>query len=428
LSSLPGVSPYSVGARNLSNPTNPSNLSMAPRLVVYIGGGSGVFVPCWDVEIDQTAYGTADTFKCTTYIADQAFDYGLLSQATGNPIQIQVFAATGQTPSSSSTSYNERAMSRVWYGFLDEIEFRYHEDTMEIRGRGVLALLVDARSSSRSGLNQTITQVLTQLITEQGLTANVQPSSILAGKVLQDDYSFTARNVRTLEYMQALCDSVGWNIRSQWVGQYPTIICGPPPDPSQVPILYHTWGGPQGGTSLIIRHNALHSHNIKVRVISYTPKTKTQAKSEQVVDLLTGETTIIPLVSKGTQPTGNVTTVGRQKGDASGQFKFSQTEEYVFHVKDVKADDAALKAQQILKYISQHEFIAEYTYMPNPDEIKILAANSPEIIISIDGLSQSSGCGFYHPKRVRWMWNMDEGLRMNMLMANHSIPTNSGGI
>jgi hypothetical protein len=230
------------------------------------------------------------------------------------------------------------------------------------------------------------------------------------------------RNLRVLEYMQMLASGVGWIIRCQGKN----VIVGPPPSKATVPTLIQTWSA-GGATKLRVTHSALHAHDIKVKVLSYLPKSKSRVSSgetQSTTDLLTGQSLQVP--ASATPAASNVQ-AGKQTGFATGNFQFSRAEEYVFHIPGLTAAQANARAALIQNEISRHEFIMELEFTPTSDDLTTLVQNSPEFLIQLRGATQASHNQLYHPRKVTWTYSLSAGLRINVLAVNHDVPVNTGG-
>jgi hypothetical protein len=205
------------------------------------------------------------------------------------------------------------------------------------------------------------------------------------------------------------------------------VLIGPPPATNSVPTITKTHGA-GGDLSLKITHSALHAHDIKVKVVSYLPKTKGRIASSTVdtTDLLTGQgvqapSTTSPAKSKVQAP------IGRQSGFATGNFQYSQQQEYIYHIPGLTAEECDQKAKAIQAELSRHEFIMDMEWSPTGAELTKLIQSSPEFLINLRGCSQASHNQLYHPRHVTWTISQDEGIRVKVTAVNHDIPQDTGG-
>jgi hypothetical protein len=387
---------------------------LKPQVHSYL---QNLYIPAFDVSVEQTAYNTADTISVKSIVSIATTDFGLLSQQNSSPIPMRVLVGAPGDPN----SYNNSVFDQLIYGFLDELDTDYDTDELEFRGRGALALLVDARTTQRVDMNVDVGIAIAKLISSVGLTPKVQPAGVLVGKILGSDFVSIGRNLKILEFIQKLANGIGWITRCQGT----TVIVGPPPSPAQVPVFTKTWSA-GGALTARVKHSALHAHDIKVKVISYLPKSKGRVVTQgtqDLTDLLSGQTLQLPTAG-GTLKTP--VTGGRQSGFATGNFQFSRAEEYVFQIPGLTSAQADARAAKIQAELSRHEFILDMSFTPTPEELRLMVQNSPEFLINMRGFSQASHNQLYHPRQVTWTWNLDDGLKVSILAVNHDIPTTGG--
>jgi len=402
-------------------PTDPNvalNLIMQLRL-------NGVFVPTWRGTVELSAYSVADTASFDTFIANAPVDYGKLSQ-TVSPCPFEVFI--GQAGLISQQSVNQR----VLYGLLEEEACNYEEDRIELRARGVLALLIDQRLTANIPWNQTVDKVISGIIQQYGLQAQVTPTSVVVGTILQADYVAMSRNYRAFEFITALADGLAWDVRVQGT----TVIVGPPPTRGQVPEITKVWGN-NAGEKLRVTHNALHSRNIKVIVKSYLSRTKSRTASLGLdpaeEEFLLGVGGPTPASTpKIAGPSGNQTGFTSVGGSYTGEV-------FTKHFPGLTAQQCDIKAAEIRDEITRHEFIVELTWSPTLEEVQKLVPAGCEWTLNLSGCSQrsanSSSAGVYYPKTVTWEWDSGEtdsgdatGLTCTVLAYNHPQPAPVGGI
>jgi hypothetical protein len=417
-----------------------SDLSGQPRAVVNVGGN---FIPVESLTVEQSLYGSADAAHVDTFLYDlsstaggQVINLGAMSQQTK---YIPVTIAFGNT--ASPAALHGTQLNQLFYGFLEELDADWGMDKYTISARGALALLVDQRISQRIPMNVDIGTAIAGLITTYGygLTPQVGVAGVQVGHVLTADYVSLNRNVRVFDLIQLLAQGVGWDMRVKGT----TVIVGVPPvaaatqnavvaagqsGAAQVPIFVKEWQK-GAGTALTVKHNALHSHNIKVTVVSYINGTKspTTGISGQ------GQTAALlglpaPLASTGYNSLTALRS-GPQAATTSVGEGASNDEEYIFHIPGLTAAQCIAKATLIRDEISRHEFIAELTWSPSSTELASLVQASPEFAIQLTGaaLHQQGHDQLYYPRQITWNYSLTGGLTVTVLMVNHPIPTETGG-
>jgi len=380
---------------------------------------NGVFIPTWRGMVEISAYSVTDTASFDTFIANAPLDYGALSQ-TVSPCPYEVFIGqAGQIMRSN-------ASQRLLYALLEEEDGRYEEDRIELRARGVLALLIDQRITARLPMNQTVDKLIAWVISQFGLTSQVAssvssdfPNGVPAGKLLQYQYVAMSRNYRAFELITALAEGLGWDVRVQGT----TVIVGPPPTRGQVPEISKVWGN-NAGEKLSVIHNALHSRNIKVIVKSYLPHLKVRTASLRAIQnspAILGLPTPGNPSSRGPQPQGNQTGFTSVGGNYTGEV-------YVFHVPGLDANQCDAMASKIRDDLTRREFIVEFTWSPSLQELQTLVPAGTEWTLNLSGCSQRSANGLYHPRKVTWEWDSGEnedgdasGLTCTVSAVNHEL-------
>jgi len=201
---------------------------------------------------------------------------------------------------------------------------------------------------------------------------------------------------------------------------------------AQVPIFQKEWQN-GAGQKFTVKHNALHSHNIKVTVVSYVNGTKTPTtgiSGQGQMAALLGLPVPVPATSAATNTLTKIR-VGPQAATTSVGEGASNDEEYIFHIPGLTAAQCIAKATLIRDEISRHEFIAELTWSPTAAELPKLIAATPEFAIQMTGASlhQQGHDQLYYPRQITWNYDVSSagGLDVTVLMVNHPIPAPTGG-
>ena len=395
------------------------NVALAPRLSAYF---NGVYVPTKEIQLTQTAYGISDTLELYTWCYENS-DWGQLAKDYTGTGRVPITLRAGY--GTNAKNFNPKNSTHILYGFFDEAEDTYDTDETEIRGLGVLSALSDFRITQKAYMNVDAGQAIKEIISSRGLTPVVDTAGVTVGSLLKDDNAAMGRNIRAIEFINLLARGLNWTVRVQ----AQTVTVGFPPERNVVPTLHKTWGV-NAGMTLRVTHNPYSSKNIKVKVVSYLPKTKTRvrgsvnANDPYIQALLAGATMKLP--TPKTPAKAAKAASGRQSGFAAGALGESAAEEYVYNVPHITSDQADALAARIEAEIAMHEYIVQLEFTPTPEELTLIAQNSPNFLINLDGVKPSA-CGLYHMKHVRWIGSIEDGLTIQCLMANHEIPTNTGG-
>lgn len=404
--------------------------SAASRPIAQVRLNSTQFVPIKSVTVEKSAYSVADTATCSTFAAGAPVDYGKLSQ-TAVPCSYEVFLTSGVlnppgTPDDDSRTLHSQGQ-RLLYGLLDQITTTYDDDTIDLTARGVLSLLIDQRMTARLPMNQTVNQVIAGIITQFKLQAQVTPTTVLAGTVLDDDFVSMARNMRAMDVIVGLADYLGWDVRVQGT----TVVVGPPAPRGTVPELSFVWGR-NAGEKLNVVHDALHTRDIKVIVKSYLPRPKSRVSALAQL----GESSVAQILGLPTQTPPSAPSQPAPSGAQSGFTSVGadyQTETYVFHIPGHDADWCNKTAAAIRDDLTRREFIATLEFTPDPDQIAMLVPAGCEFTVYLSGCSQPSHNGLYHPKQVTWSWELGQGqgdttgLTCRIVMVNHELPAPVSG-
>lgn len=409
----------------------------SPRAFAYV---NGIFIPVKQLSVEQTAYASADAAHITTFLYDLGINLGALSQQQKYvPVNITVGNST------NPPAYGGKSYAPLYYGFLEELDADWGADSYTVSSRGILAILIDQRISQRIDMNVDIGDAITALIKKYGygMTTQIGKAGVPVGKVLTADYVSIARNVRVFDLIQVLAQGVGWTMRTKGT----TVIVGPPPvvpttqlattqaisaGSVNAPVFVKQWQGPGigGGTGLTIKHNAMHSHNIKVKVVSYVNKSKGASSGESSDQGQSAALLGMPAPTASTSSTPG----GRQVGTTSVGEGATNDEEYIFHIPGLTAAKCITTANLIRDEISRHEFIAELTFVPTASELLTLVQASPEFAVYLTGeaLHKQGHDQVYFPRRITWNYAVDAGsggggLTVSMLMVNHPVPQPTGG-
>lgn len=372
----------------------------------------GTWVPIESFKVEQTTYGIADNMEITTPLKGSP-DYMAMSQAT-NPMPIALFVSVANT-----------GFQRVFTGYAEDIEDDHETDLTTIKGRGLLANLVDARTSLKALMNVTVTQAITALITRYHLKSRVAASNTKVGTILKGDYVATGRNLKVLDFIHLLCRNEGWSTRVQG----DVVIVGPPPDPTAI-VLPKDWRKGVYLTGPRVTHNALHNRHIVVKVVSYHQGSKKRgrgrAKGQGPISRLLGFPAPLAGTAKPGQRAGRVsdtTTVGEREN----------VEEYVIPVAGLTQDECIRAAELLRDEINRHEFLVDMAFSPSIDEFMLLVKNTPEFTVQITGVEHASAEGAYFPKNVTLAAHIGQegggaGLVCELNLVNHELPAPTGGV
>jgi hypothetical protein len=387
--------------------------NLRPQLLLYI---NNIFIPTESVDVTLSAYGSADTVIARTYFHDLSDDLKGVSLAQLSqkvrpcPVTVKVVNhATGQGP------YD------IFQGILDELDVDFDTDELEIRARGILAILIDQRMSLKVNQNVDIGSAMSKLITSYGLKASVPTAGITVGHALSDDHVAHGRNVRVFDFIRSLASEIGWDVRVR-AG---TVVVGPVADRTKVPEFVRKWGSDTTGlTKLRVTHSALHSHDVKVKVLSYIPKTKGRQASNAQGSIAALLGLPAPLASTHKTSAGGT---GRQSsGFTSVGESINIENEYVIHVVGKTTDQCDKIAANLRDNISRHEFVYDMAWAPADGELKQLAGAGCEFTVRLEGTVEPAFNQSVTPREVKWAWSTTGGLVLSVSGNNLPLPDDSG--
>jgi hypothetical protein len=410
MSSMPPLTVANVVSKAYVAPL--SQRTLKPQLQLFV---NGIFVPTVEITITLGAYGVADKVEAKTF-------FNGLSDAMGGTSIFQMSQKVRPCPVTVKIANHTTGTSPlpVFQGVLDELDAEIDMDTVSINCRGLLAVLIDQRMSLKVDQNVDVGAAISALIKKYGLTPKVGLAGVTVGSVLTADHVAHGRNIRIFDFIRTLANGVGWNVRVQGS----SIVVGPVPDRTAVPEFVRTWGSDTSGfTILKITHCALHSHDIKVKVLSYIPKRKgrTASTAQGAVAALLGLPAPLTTAKKSNAGTGK---------QSSGFTPIGESEtidnEYVVHVVGKTTDQCDKIAANIRDEISTREFVADMSWTPLASDLKALANAGCEFTIRLQGVQEAVMNTTYIPRETIWTWSIDAGLLLSIKGNNIPLPNDEG--
>jgi len=420
--------------------------SWAPRLSVVL---EGTEIPATSVTVKLSAYGTADEISMETffnglreYLGFSIVQQSQLYAAANTPMQLQVFLRTSGTGGLSIP---------IIMGFLDIIHVDEKTDVCKLTGRGVFSILLDQKMTYKVKNNQPVEASIAEVVKRYGLNPIITAASgETVGKAMRDLQQHSARNLNAFQYVQSLANAVGWDLRAQGT----SIIIGPPPDPSSALVIPKIWDTIQGGSELDFEHDAYHNHHIKVKVVSYLPRSKSKITAQSAAAIALGipapvapsagsypGTSASPVQGSAATslgmpspaPSGGRGVSGVKLGSQSGYANVPRTpstrdEMYVIHTSSKNQADCQAMANRLRDQISRHEITGTLTWEPDMAEAATFAKAGVLFNILLSGVIEEPVFNsHYWPKAVNWDWTIPEGLKLAVDVANHILPEDNQG-
>ena len=201
-----------------------------PRGLVRINGQA---VDGWvDWEVEENRFREADTFRVTfalSKLVAPSTAAWFLSQLT---LGVEISAGFPRDPE----NYGYGDLQSLIIGNVDQVDFDPVGRTLELTGRDLTSLLIDAKTAEK-WQNQTASEVATILALRHGLTPVVTATTETLGRFYQIDHVSTTATQTEWDF---LC----------WIAQQTQFVVyvkgkelhfEPQPDPSTAPAYPVTW-------------------------------------------------------------------------------------------------------------------------------------------------------------------------------------------
>lgn len=364
-----------------NNPSLANGPARAPRGIVRVNGQRIMGWVEWEAE--SHAFRESDTFRVLLALSELQAPYDKAWFCEQTTMNVDLFGGFPADPNSFGIS----DLAQVLVGKVDEVHFDPVQRTMELTGRDLTSLLIDAKTTE-TFRNQTASQIATLLAQRHGLTPVVTATSDKVGSYYQIDHVQLTDLHTEWDLLTWLAAQVGFVV---YVKGH-ELHFEPGPDPSTAPMYPIVWTEadstqPFGCTAeqLSFSRTLTVGNTISVTVRSWNQKQR-KGFSKTYPDNRT----------KGIRP-----------GTAT-----SPTQQYFMEVPNLTPDQAAKMAQA--KY---NELIKQ--------EMRLSAAMPGDSTLSITNIIQVSGTGTvydqkYYPESVTRRMGIDEGYFMSVSAKNHS--------
>lgn len=243
-----------------------------PRGVVKVNGS---VVPGWvEFEVENNRYYAADTFRVTFAMSALPTEFNAAWWAQQRSAAIEIFA--GFPANAEGGAYESSDLQSLIYGNVDDIEIDPVERVVELHGRDLTALLIDAKIQE-TFRNKRAWEIATILAQRHGLTPVVTKTTMISGAFYQID---TAR----LSYEQS-----EWDVLSEEAQKEQCIIYvkgtelhfEPQPDPKTMTPYQLQWLEPTTdrasplffGSHIRFKRSLTVAKGVVVKVQSHNMKT-----------------------------------------------------------------------------------------------------------------------------------------------------------
>lgn len=352
-----------------------------PRGLVKINGTPAQGWLFWEVE--SNAYREADTFRVCFALSDLAapFDEAwFVSQTTVNVELLGGFPA-------DPLNYGASDLDSLIIGNVDEVSYDPVQRTLELSGRDLTSLLIDAKTAEK-WQNQTASEIATTLAKRHGLTPVVTATTDTIGRFYQIDHVSTT------------CVQTEWDFLC-WIAQQTQFVVyvkgnelhfEPQPDPSSAPQYPITW----------TQADATQSFSSNTKELSFSRT------------LTVGNTISVTVRSwNAKQRAGFNATYpqGHAKGIRPGTAT-QPAQAYSYQIPNLTQDQATKRAQAIYNELIKNEMRMSAA-LPGDNELSTLH------VIPVSG----TGTAFdqnYFPEAITRRLNFNGGYTMEARCRNHS--------
>jgi len=366
-----------------------TQLSAQPRGIVQL---NGIAIEGWTTfDVDSNNYFSADTFRVVFVVKDLPADRDKAWFSEQTDMYVELFAGEPD----DTTAYSAAELKSWIYGQVDEISFDPVAGTIEVNGRDLTRVFIDAKTTEK-WVNLTSSQIATKLATSHGLTPVVTATTTKAGKFYEIDHSNMADSRSEWDVLCYLAGNEGFIVYVRGKSLY----FGPPPAASTVPFELVYVEGENGGApsanfeNLQCTRALTVSRGIQVVIRSWNAK---QQK---------GFTAQYPAKSKTIQ--------------AGKSSTFGNTQIYSRVVPNLSQEQATQMAQKLYAQLIQHEMKISFE-MPPDDALDTTS------IIQLMGTNTAFD-QIYYPDSITRSMSFEGGWNMHASGKNHSPESQIGSL
>jgi phage protein D len=364
------------------NPQSMASAGNTPRAQVML---NGVIIPFVSFAVNNNTYYVADTFRLE--IASNLLPTNITAIAMSYAPQLFVDIQAGFP--AIPTAFSNAGLTELFYGQVDDFSFDPIEGMITLSGRDLTARFIDNKTTEKF-VNLTSSQIATQLATRRSLTPVVTATTTKVGKYYEIDQTRLTKEMTEWDLLTYLAREEDFIVYVQ--GQ--SLYFMPAPKDSQTPYViqfnqpFFGSGSATGNiVDLTLSRNLTLAKDVIVEVRSWNQK---QAKAFTVTAKATHNKSTV--LAGAAQPTGEAQT-------------------YVYTYPNLTKQQALIKAQQLLKNISQHE-------------MKLHATLPADNILNKTQIIKLAGTGtawdqIYYPDSIVRDFSMS-GYTMTVSAKNHS--------
>ncbi|HUB91407.1 MAG TPA: hypothetical protein VMA74_16915 [Dyella sp.] len=364
-----------------NNPSLANGPVREPRGIVRVNGQQ---IAGWlEWEAESHTYRESATFRVLLSLSALAAPNDEVWFCSQTTMTVELYGGFPADPS----NYGVSDLDLVLVGNVDDVHYDPLQRTLELTGRDLASLLIDAKTTE-TFRNQTASQIATTLAQRHGLTPVVTATSDKAGKYYQ------------IDHIQLTDGHTEWDLLTWLAAQtgYVVYVKGhelhfePAPDPAQAPVYPIVW----------------------------TPADDTQSF----------QCTAEQLSFSRTLTVGNTITVTVRSWNQKQRHGFSETYP-TGRAKGIRPGTATSPAQQyfvVIPNLTPDQAVkaakAKYNDLIK-QEMRLSAVMPADGTLSINNVIQVTGTGTvydqnYFPESIVRRMGIDEGYVMSVSARNHS--------
>lgn len=359
----------------MSTPVNgPVNVRQ-PRLTMLVNGTPTA--GAYSASISSNGYMQSDRFHARIVLGfDRTMPQSWWANTDDIKIEIQIATMPGGKPQS------------LFVGHVDQLDMDPFQQIVEIQGRDLSSLLIDAKTQETFS-NQTSSQVAATLAARHGLTASAQRTTRLVGAYYEIEHdTITLNNFsrQTTEWdlLTFLAKQEGFEV---WV-QGNTLYFQPPPAASGTPFpIVFQPGQPPVSNVMTLKME----------------RTLTLAKD------------IVVTVKSWKTSDGKAYTRKSKSAGSSTASSNTKTQNYAVTIPNLTPDEALKRAQQMASDLSKHERILNVTM---PGELTI----TTRTMVALSGTTTAFDQAYYVAEIEREI-GFDGGFTQTLRLKNSSPRT-----
>lgn len=353
-----------------------------PRSIIKVAGVEIASAFSW--EVDSNTFYEADTFRATIAVRGLPEGHGVDWWYAQDQLDIEIFVGFPADPE----NFTSADLESIFYGQVEDDEWRPNYGTIDISGRDLTSELIDAKTSETYP-NLTSSEIASKLAAAHGLTPVVTATSTKAGKFYQID-TVRQQDERTeWDLLTWLAKEEGFIVFVQGRELH---FRPKPTEGDQAYLVEYVPpvdGAPQAPvTDISLRQNRNLARDIKVTVKSWNSKKK-------------------QVFTKTAQLTRNRNRVLRAAGRP-----VTPVQEYSYTIPNLTPEQAQQRANKILEDLSRHERVMS---LQGPADNALQLTH----VIKLAG----TGTAFdqtYYPDSIVRSGGTDVGFRWSIIAKNHS--------